>query len=107
MKGLREETGLLLDFGKIIEILSFGGFEGDGLGKIVDGILSVAVLSVNGSKGTSNFGIVGVEMEGLGEIGDDLGSKLRLGSKDTVVDSTPLEKTTIVGREKLNGFSGG
>ena len=60
LESLRKETGLLLDFGKIIEILSFGGFEGDGLRKVVDSVLSIAILGINGSKRASDFGVVGI-----------------------------------------------
>ncbi len=72
LESLRQKTGLLLDFGQIIKILGFGGFEGNGLGKIINGGGSVTFLGIDGGERSGNFGIVGVEFLGLGEIGNGL-----------------------------------
>ena len=78
-EGLGEKTGLLLETGKIVKILGFGGFKGDGLGKKVDGVLRVAFEGVKRSKGAGDFGGIGVQGLGLGKVGESLGEKFGFG----------------------------
>ncbi len=106
LESLGKKTGLLLDFGEIIKVLGFGGFEGDSLGEIINGGGSIAFLGIDRSQGSSNFGIVGVEFLGLGKVGNGLGQKLGLGGEDTVINPSPLEKAAIILRKKFDGFGG-
>ena len=71
-------AGLLLEAGEIVEVLGFGGLKTDGAGQIIDGVLGIALTGVKGSQGAGNFGGVGVEIGGLGEVGNGEGEDLGL-----------------------------
>lgn len=75
-QSLGKEAGLLLETGKIVKILSFGGFKRDGLGKKIDGVLGIAFEGIEGSQGAGDFGGGRIQGLGLGQVGEGLGEEL-------------------------------
>ena len=66
VESLGKKSGLLLDFGKVVEVLGLGGVESDGLVEIVNSVLGIAFLGIERGEGVSDFGGIGVELLGTG-----------------------------------------
>lgn len=56
LKSFGDKAGLLLDFSKVIEVLSFGWFERNCLSKIIEGVLGITLFGKEGGEVAGDFG---------------------------------------------------
>ncbi len=102
-----KKSGLLLEAGKVVEILGFGRFENDGLSKVGKGHISITGFGVESGEFTSKFGRGGVEAGGGGKIGNGLRDKLGLRLEKRLINAAALIVTTIVLGKFFDGGIGG